>query len=497
MTRRPFLLACALLVAMSACGSTLQPTAGQSARGGNGLVDSTAETNGFADDALDGVSAARSVDGSSPGVRGSGGTAATTRPVGNSPASKAAGPLKVGVIGADVTALFVIFGAGGNSDSIYDVFNRNLDYINKTGGIAGRKVEAVYETVDVAEDQNAAAQRACETFTTDNKVDFVMPTGMNDVFLSCMKQHGIPVFDTAVSANDRGSLDFPNWFGPNALPINRYTPALVTFGVEQGFLKRGDKLGVLREDCPWAARVYNQVIKPLATKYGVTTVEATTKCIENLVSDLGPITNQIQQATLRFNSEDATHVLMVARGEGFYIVQFQQAAAQQQYHPKYFFSSAGFPYNNTHPDSPLQFQKSDLPNMLGLGHLPYQDEGLAAKPADATQAAAQAKCKEIDPQTGTANAADDLQRATLTQGFYALCDLFFDVREIARVSGGRFDVGSLTSAYRSLIASRVSTMLTGGRHQLSGNRLEAAGYMQPVRFAGEHPVYFGSLRSVL
>jgi hypothetical protein len=240
------------------------------------------------------------------------------------------------------------------------------------------------------------------------------------------------------------------------------------------------------------------VVKPEAAKLGLTTVEATTKCVENLVSDLGPVTNQVQQASLKFNSEHVTHVLTLTGAEGFFIGQFQQAADQQQYHPKYLFSSNGFPYNNSHTDGPVHWSSDDMPNMLGLGNLPYIDVGLDAKPADAAQAAAQAKCREADPQTGTQNASDDGGRAQATGGFYALCDLFLDAREVARVNGGRFDIASLVNGYRSVIDSRVSGYLTGGRHKLNGNRLEGAGYLQPMKFnpgTGRF-VYFGSLQPV-
>ena len=516
-------MAAAVALTLSACGSTLQPT-GQTVASGDGLggaVQENSDGTAVAEDGLGDVALDTAPTGSTggggtapatgartptaartgtPGTGGSGGSSPGATATANPAAAAAApptGPLKIGVVGVDVTALFVVYGAQGNSGSIYDGFNRFLEYINKTGGIAGRQVEAVYETIDIAEDYNAAAQRACEKFTTDNKVDLVIPSGWNDVLLSCLQQKGIAAFDGTTWTNDRGTLDHPNWFTPFALPVDRYAVGLIESGIEQGFLKKGDKLGVLYEDCPWGGRVYNGPVKAAASKHGLTTVNATTKCVENLVNDIGPVTNQIQQAALRFNSSGATHVLTLSGGEGFFIGQFQNAAAQQQYHPKYFFTSNGFPYNNTHPDSSLQWQKSDLPNMLGLGHLPYIDVGLAARPADDTQAAAQAKCKEADPETGTQTATEDPARAQYTQGFYGLCDLFFLLRKVTEVNGGRFDIPNLTNGYRSVIGPSPSAALTGGRHALSGKRLEGVGFGQPVKFDAEnHPVYFGTPRSV-
>jgi hypothetical protein len=76
--------------------------------------------------------------------------------------------------------------------------------------------------------------------------------------------------------------------------------------------------------------------------------------------------------------------------------------------------------------------------------------------------------------------------------------VFFAIREIAAATGGRFDIASLAAAYRKLIPALPSAGLTNGRHQLSGNRFEAAGFMQPVRFnpgTGRF-VYFDAPRPV-
>jgi ABC-type branched-subunit amino acid transport system substrate-binding protein len=514
--RRCVALALIAALLMAACGSTLQESGSGSVAAGDGLGDSSSD--GLGGDSEDGLgSGLGSADGTSGDLTsggagfdgdglagtGGGGTASGggsgTAGVGGTAAAKNTGPIKVGVIGVDVTALFAVFGATGNSGSIYDGFNRFLEYMNKTGGIAGRQIEPVYETIDIAEDYNAAAQRACEKFTTDNKVDFVMPTGWNEVLLSCLRKRGVAAFEGGTWTNDRGTLDHPNWITPFAVPVNRYTPALLDFGMAEGFIKRGDTVGVLYEDCPWGSRVYNGVVKTTASKHGLKTVPATTKCVENLVNDIGPATNQIQQAALKFNSSGVTHVLTVTGAEGFFIGQFQKAADQQRYHPKYFFSSNGFPYNNSSPESrAVRWETVDFPNMLGLGFMPYIDVGHTAQPANDAQAAKQAKCREADPQTGTQNAASAPARAQATAGFYGLCDLFLLIREIARVNGGRFDIASLRSGYRSVIGTATSAMLTGGRHQMVGDRLEAGGFMQPVRFdnGAPPPVYFGSLRSV-
>ena len=511
----PIVVAAAL--ALAGCGSTLQPTAQTTVVSEDGLATSAGEatvSGAVTDDGLGGSAAApgqaTTGGGAANPTRSSvapraGGSTAATGPAAGTPtgqagpaaaATAATGPVKVGVVGVDVTALFVVFGAQGNSDSIFTPYEKMFEYINKTGGVAGRQLEMVKEQIDVAEDQNAAAQRVCESFI-EKKVEFVIPGG-GDVFLTCLRKAGIPAFGIGSWVDDRGTLNHPNWFVPFGLPVDRYIPDLIDFGIEQGFLKKGETLGVLYEDCPWGQRVYNGPVKAKATQHGLKTVPATTKCIENLVSDLGPVTNQVQQAALRFNSSGATHVLTVTAAEGFYIGQFQQAAVQQQYHPKYFFTSNGFPFNNTHPDSAVQWQHSELPNMLGLGNLPYIDVGFAAQPANDAQAAAQAKCREADPQTGQGDGSGEEQaRAQATEGFYALCDVFFLIRGLADANGGRFDIQSLTSVYRSTIGSLPSASLTGGRYQLSGRRLEGSGFHHPIKFgANEKPMYFGSLRPV-
>ena len=503
------------LMVLSACGTTLPRDGSQAAvaTDGSGLSvpnasesqtgsGSVASGGGTGSSTAVGSTSGAGSSGDSGGGTGSGGSGAgggSSAPGASQTGSAGDLPdvVKVGVVGFDVRALYAVFGASPGDGDVFAPVKRFFDYMNERGGLGGRQIEGVYETVDVAEDQNAAAQRACESFTTDNRVELVFGFA-NEVFLSCVEQYGIPVFDSSFQTSDRMTIDHPNLFQPLGLPMDRLMRAELELGLDEGFIEPGATLGVLYEDCPWGRRIYDGVVKEIADRHDIERVPATTKCVENLVSDLGPFTNQVQQAVLKFQSSGVTHVLMLTAAEGFGIGQFQQAAVQQQYHPKYLFSTAGFPFNNTHPDSAVQWQHSELANMLGIGLLPFIDVGFGAAPANEAQTATRAKCAEVDPALGTEGATEEHDKAQRTSVFYSMCDTFLLVKALGDATGGRLDLPTLSSGYRSVLESYPSATVVGGRLRFVDDRPVGAGYMQPIRFndGKRPPVYFGALREL-
>jgi hypothetical protein len=316
----------------------------------------------------------------------------------------------------------------------------------------------------------------------------------NEVMLSCLRQHGLVVYDSQVWTNDTALADHPNWFTPNAIRVDRYTVAAIDVSAELGVLKRGDKLGVLFEDCPWGQRVYKNVIEPAAKRHGVTTEQATVKCIENLVADLGPVTNQSRAAVLRFRSTAVTHVLVVSAAEGFIVDQFTQAASEQQYFPKYIITTNGFPNNNGDPESAVHFAPDAKPNMTGIGWVPYTDVGEKAEQQPDAQASTKAACREVDPTMWGGEEMEGTDRWARLSIYYGACDLFFALRATLQSNGVRFGIDEFASGYEAALAELPSASLAGGRWALAAGRRDGVGFVQPFaydppseRFAYSHP----------
>ena len=510
-----------LAVTLSACGSTLPEDGGLPAQAqGDGLVveDATGEfTSGGATTLSGGGATGTSV---TPGRTGSGGTSTSgSGTTGGSVPSSSGGstsndgsagttgsstagagsttsttpgtsgeatgePVKVGVVLVNAAALFAVFSVEASGDP-RQTFEAYEEWFNANGGFAGRPVDFYYEVVDVAEDQNAAAQRVCERFTQDNKMDLVYDAGAypNAVLVACLAEHDLSVFAGARWTADE-DVNKPNMFTTAGVRVDRYAGQWIDLAVQQGWIGAGDKLGVLYEDCPWGSRIYNNVSVPAAARHGIQTTHATVKCIENAVSDLGPITNQARSAALRFQSEFVTHVMVLSVAEGFVTGQFSRGAEDQQFRPTYITTTNVFPYNNSNPDTAVGFHPNQRPKVTGFGWVPLQDVGDEATDANAGQTQAIAQCREVDPTMG---GADGFEEGTQDHMQYKMifleqCDALFALRAVASATGGDFRISALRGAWRGALSSIPSGLQTGGVHRVDAAGFDSVGLIRGYAF---------------
>jgi ABC-type branched-subunit amino acid transport system substrate-binding protein len=307
----------------------------------------------------------------------------------------------VGVTYPDVAALGAVFGVDTSEADPKEWINRIITYINKTGGVSGRQLSPVWYKTDLNEDASNSGQRACTTFTQDNRVDVVVNTAISGETLpACLARVGVSVVNElgGFSTDTADMNRLRNRFEPNAIRSDRLFGAIMKLSAQSGRLPRGAKLGVIVEDCAWGNRVYQNTLEPLAKQIGVTLVKGTHRCVQNLVADLGPVTNDIQRETLRFATAGATHVMFVSFGEAFVVSRFTAQANDQKYYPKYFISSNAYPHNDTRANATIKHHDSALPNMTGYGYNALYDVGPLASPDTAGQKAAQDRCRTADPK---------------------------------------------------------------------------------------------------
>lgn len=389
----------------------------------------------------------------------------------------------MGVVGTDLAAIAAVFGK--DAKDMFRAPRRIIAHINKTGGIGGRKIEAVYHKGDSATDSNTNGQRACSALTEDTKVDIVVNVGfLGEQLPSCLQRRGVSVVDANWWASDAADAGrHPNWFQPVAMRADRAASALIDGSASRGVLKRGAKLGVLVEDCPWASRVFSKVVQPAAQRHGVSVVQGTVKCVENIVNDLGPVTNDIQRETVRFQGEDVSHVMTVSQAEAFLIAQFTQNASKQGFKPKYVVSSQAYPFGNSQSDATIKISPDALPNMSGLGYIPFLDVGYLATPVGAAQQAAQARCRQADPDVGYARTENGSGKYFLQGGFYAVCDTFYVTKALLEANGVRYSIADITAGYRKALNDRSfgSGALAAG-HFGAGSRLDGAGAVRPFAY---------------
>src|SRR5205085_7227988 len=119
----------------------------------------------------------------------------------------------------------------------------------------------------------------------------------------------------------------------------------------------------------------------------------------NLVSDLGPVTNDIQREVLRFASEGVTHVAFGSSAEAYVATKFTNNASDQKYYPKYFITSNGYPFNDSR-DGQFNYSGDARKNITGYGYNPLMDVGPKSRPATPGQKAVQDRCRKADPKEG-------------------------------------------------------------------------------------------------
>ena len=491
--------ALALSLLLTGCGSTLEESNSEAADGGidaglsAGAGSDGAGSTGGGSLAVGGLDSATS-GGDTTGPGGGAATASTggAAPVGSTGAAAPGGTgasaggsaaitkrIKVGLIVIDNTALAAGFGAEGtDATKPTDDF---VKYLNKTGGFAGRQIDPVYYKVDGTRDASTVGQEACEKFK-DAKAELVLTLGAGDVLSACLGRAGVVVIDFNTVALDGVDVArFRNRFLPNAMRIDRLFGANMKISAQRGLLKKGDVLGILREDCIWGQRTMKNTMLPLAEQMGVKVVQGTHSCIQNLAADIGPVTQDIQREVLRFYQQGVTKVMFLSTAEAFALSRFSNTASQQKYYPKYLVTSVAYPYTNSRDGATINIAKDALPNIYGVGYLQMFDVGDNDTPPT-FQLKERARCKEADPsQLGASNRTDN-QKYFLRQQFWAACDGFFTARAMIEITHGDTSVAAMTEAYRVALGhgKKVSAGLAGGYHEVTSTRADGAGFLRPT-----------------
>jgi hypothetical protein len=479
--------------ALAACGTTVP--SGETATGpGAGLNNGEGSTGGtlVPGDNPTQPGGSPVIPGGTTALGGSTGTtnatadgSATTGTTSTTGVAVASGrPIRVGVASTDLGAIAAAFGQADKTSVPIEAAKKVIAHINKTGGIAGRKIEAVFAEGDSAADSNTNGQRVCSALTEDTKVDIVVNLGLlGELFPACLRQRGLAVVDVYGWYTDGVDMGrHPNWLVPFAMRLDRSSPALLRSAVQRGLLKRGDTLGVLREDCPWGPRIYSSSVAPVARELGLKVVEGTVKCVENLVGDLGPLTSDIQRETLRFNSSGVTHVMTLSVAEAFLVAQFTQNASKQRYFPKYLVTSNAYPYGNSQDDAIVSISPDARPNMSGIGMFPLLDVGDQARAANPAQAAAQSQCKKADPTMMQSQSEEGTGKWFQRNTFYGLCEVFYVTKALLEANGVRTSISDVLRGYESALnGSLASAVLSAGRFEV-GRRLDGVGSVRPFGY---------------
>lgn len=471
------------LLALTSCGSTVAvgdraALSGRMSSGeGGAALPGEAGFSGDLDDGLTGGDSDRVGDGAQPGLpngpgsgqarsgvvgasRGSGGagTPGTSVPAGPT----TSGPIQIGVLVTDTDSFKAASGSGESFTLLTrTATNAHIKAINDAGGIAGRKLSVVEATFNyTAASYENEFEAACQKFTRDNRVSAVIYDGItyNPTFNTCLTNAGVPAFymqqvGTAVG-DDTDMKAYPGLVTAGSVSMDRRLRTMLEGGLTQGFVKRGNKIGVLVEACPYHVRAFERTLLPLAARNGITMLRTDIECGAGS-ADHGTGIAAAQSAVLRYNSEGVDTVMFVTNYENGVVFYFGAQAESQQYRPQYLlWHNQGCPVCKAFWED--QGFQAQLVKMRGFGGTPLWDVTSPPAPPPA-QAAVREACLSTAKRYGVSTASFNHQAIVLDT-----CDAVSLLRRALSLSGGQGGTPAIRAAVERLGTDFVSTMTLGG-----------------------------------
>ncbi|HEX2038184.1 MAG TPA: hypothetical protein VHF47_00465 [Acidimicrobiales bacterium] len=290
---------------------------------------------------------------------------------------------------------YAAFGGRGSNGDDQKTSQAVVDHINKTGGIAGRKVVPVYHITDTNSGTFAAqAEAACADFVDDKKVFAAISTTNAGEPAQCYANRGMPYishkrgfYPAEYFQRMAGSL-----YTPGRMGITRWTVAYVDALVEQGYFAGGAKVALLRYDHPDFDKLTDQVLKPRLAARGVTLADEFRAATPGSVAGLSDTAASASAAVVRFRANGITHVMFYEIGGVLPFFFMPQAESQANWRPRYAMTTAMLP----------QFQKANVPEpqlhrTVGIGWVPADD---LAAPEDPGGNPNTELCKQIWANAG-------------------------------------------------------------------------------------------------
>lgn len=462
-------LAIGVLLAVTACGSTVQVRstgiAGQDGLGATSTGGDVSGTTGAGTGTAPGLpgtpGSTQAGDGS--GVLGSNGGGGGSQAPGTDGAiavptsvlGKKA-PIKIGVITQPgLEAAAKAFGLDGvtTGDTKKQV-EAVVAWIRSHGGLGGHPIQVYEYPVNMSDGSAEAWQaHACAAMTQDFKVRFVVTVLASlQTLASCLAKYGTALLADNTNFGDATLVKYAPILGdPSEVGPGRMMTLLVDDLWNRGWLTSRSKIGLLALDSPDGHATVEGPLTAALRRHGLTS--AHTEFVNPNNGDGG--SGQSGSAVLRFRSAGVDRIIPV-----MYSPLYMMTAAETQgYRPAYAMVSSQGPGALLEGTAPA----NQLKNAAGIGWQPYLDIGKGTKPGPVSPR--ETLCFALMKQGGQA------ATSALIKGFQAqVCDLLFYLKDLTDrrpdiprdvMTSGREALGSSfvsPSTYRVDVTKRTDGM---------------------------------------
>jgi hypothetical protein len=242
------------------------------------------------------------------------------------------------------------------------------DWVNDNGGLAGRKLDAVFRLYDASKDTPAAEEQLCNQITQDDKAFAVVMTGQYQTNARpCYADRQTLVLDASLYAMSEEYFDtYSPYLWTASFPeygafVRSYVEALQG----EGFFEGQEKVGLVAADSPVNRETIENLAVPLLEDAGV---EPDVAWIDT--TDTGTLFEGLTQAAVTFRSGGIDRVMFLG-GSRLAALFSSAAATQDGFAPRYAISSFDNPtyfINNADKVPP-----GTVDDMVGIGFHPPQD----------------------------------------------------------------------------------------------------------------------------
>ena len=323
-----------------------------------------------------------------------------------------------------------------------------VSYVNAHGGVAGRKLLPVYFTYDPSSgNADVIGQAACAKFTQDQQVfaalDVFVP---NNTFNTCMQKRGRVMMEYGLWFGSSSSwARYPNQVAADGLPFDIAGRILAEHLASTGFLSSSTHLGVLVRSSADLTEAYKRGFVPALAKLGLKVDQTVYMRDAQSESDISGYTSDISNAELKFATNNINRVVFFDTGSYSALV-FSQTAQQQQYHPRYGFTSL---------NGIVSFKGSgSAQQMVGAQGVSWETnaDGLTKTPTRNAQ-----RCLAILKAAGI-----DTSNTTTDASYLETCQTFFLFKAAGDAAGRNLNRDTFINAVENLGSTFESTNTWGG-----------------------------------